>query len=207
MIDIDKVSELLNEFRDIINAIYGVYFDSSRGFFLLSKALIDEQKRAIQLLKKTNPELANLEYLDKQKSCYVRGDPNKPDSVLLQVSTQAEQKARNEYGGANHKFIANMCLVSIYQYWEDEYREKIEQALELKKNTIQSDTMGDIRWLRESIIHNKGVAKKKVEKNKVLKWFKEGDEIYIDRNMLEEMISEIYKAIAELQRKYCSRQI
>ena len=28
---------------------------------------IDEQKQAIKLLKKNNPELANLEYLDKQK--------------------------------------------------------------------------------------------------------------------------------------------
>ncbi|MHC4460641.1 MAG: hypothetical protein ACYS6W_03270 [Planctomycetota bacterium] len=203
MIDRDKALELLNEFGGIVNSIYGVYLDSMRGFCLLSETFIEEEKRAIKLLKINNPELANIEYLDKQKSYYGRGDPNKPGSVLLQVSTQAEQKARNEEGGANYKFIANMCLVSIYQYWEDEYRKKIEQALGLEENVVQSDIMGDIRWLRESIIHNKGVAKKKVEKSKVLKWFKKGAEIFIDRNMFEEMVGQIYMLIKEFSQKYC----
>lgn len=203
MTDIDKAKELLNEFGSIVNSIYGVYLDSTRGFYLLSKALIDEQKQAIQLLKKTNPELANLEHLDKQKSYYGRGDPNKPDSVFVQVSTQAEQKARNEDGGANYKFNANMCLVSLYQYWEDEYRGKIEQALGLEKNSVQADIMGDIRWLRESIIHNKAITSKKIRKCKVLKWFKKGDEIFIDKNMFEEMIYHIYKFIEEFSQKYC----
>jgi hypothetical protein len=57
--------------------------------------------------------------------------------------------------------------------------------------------------LRESIIHNKGVAKKEVEKCKVLKWFEKGDEITIDRNMFKEMVRQIYKDIGELQQKYC----
>lgn len=197
MIDRDKALELLNEFGGIVNSIYGVYFDTMRGFCLLSKALIKEEKWAIKLFEKTNPELANKEYLGKQKSYYVNGDPNKPGSDFLQVSTQVEQKARNEEGGANYKFIANMCLVSIYQYWEDEYRKKIEQALGLEENGVQSDIMGDIRWLRESIIHNKGGAKKEVEKCKVLKWFKKDDEITIDRNMFKEMVRQIYKFIKE----------
>ena len=59
-------------------------------------------------------------------------------------------------------FIANMCLVSLYQYWEDEFRGKIEQVLGLGENVAKADIMGDINWLRQSIIHNKAIASKKV---------------------------------------------
>lgn len=204
MTDRDKALELLNEFGGIVNSIYGVYFDSTRGFSLVKEQLIKGQETTIQMMKKTNPELVvNIEYLDKRKLIYGKGDPNKPESEILQVSTQGELKARNEKGGANYKFIANMCLVSIYQYWEDEYRKKIEEALGLEENVVQSDIMGDIRWLRESIIHNKAIASKKVRKCKVLKWFKKGAEITIDKDMFEEMVRQIYKFIVEFSQKYC----
>lgn len=207
MTDRDKALELLYEFCSVVDSIYGVYLDSTRGFHLVKEQQTKLQQQAVQMLKVTQPELADIESLGKKAMHYSRGDPNKPESVIVHTCSQAELKVRNEKGGANHKFIANMCLVSIYQYWEDEYRGKIEQALGLEKNIVQSDTMGDIRWLRESIIHNKGVAKKKVEKSKVLKWFKKGAEIFIDNKMFEEMVYQIYMAIAELQQKYCDATI
>lgn len=205
MTDTDKALEVLNEFGSIVNSIYGVYFDSTRGFSFVKEQLINSQLTTIQAMKKTNPELVvNIEYLDKRKIIYGKGDPSKPESKMLQISTQAELKARNEKGGANYKFIANMCLVSIYQYWEDEYRGKIEQALGLEENAVQSDIMGDINRLRQSIIHNKAIALKKVGKCKVLKWFKKGAEVSIDKDMFEEMVGQIYLFIKEFPQKYCA---
>lgn len=203
MTDINKALELLNEFGGIVNSIYGVYLDSTRGFYLVNKQHIKMQQQSLKMLKISKPDLANIKYLETRPMNYVKGDPNKPESVIVQASTQAEFKVRNEKGGTNYKFIANMCLVSIYQYWEDKYRKKIEQALGLEENAVKSDIMGDINWLRQSIIHKKAIASKKVEESKLLKWFKKGAEITIDKDMFEEMVSQIYKFIIEFSQKYC----
>jgi len=192
-----KALELFAEFYSVVDSIYGVYLDSTRGFHLVKEQQITAQKQALQMLKLTQPELVNIEYLDKRPTTYGRGDPNKPQHVKLHTCTQAELKGRNEEGGANQKFIANMCLVSIYQYWDDHYRKEIAVVLGKDKNDLQSDIMGDIRLLRRSIIHHEAVCKKDVEKCKLLNWFKKGDEIFIDKEKFEQVISHIYNYIIE----------
>lgn len=187
-----KALELLAEFYSVVESIYGVYLDSVRGFHLVKTEHIKTQQWAIEMLKKTNPKLANIEYLDRQRMIYGKENPNKIGSVELHQCSQAELKIRNEEGGANHKFIANMCLVSIYQYWEDHYRKEIASVLGKDKNDIQSDIMGDIRLLRLSIIHHGALCKKDVEKCHLLKWFKKGDEIFIDKMKFEQAIRYIY---------------
>ena len=63
-----------------------------------------------------------------------------------------------------------MSLISIYQYWEDYFRSKIANYLYLKdKSDLKSPIMGDVRRLRVSIIHHKGIALKDVERCEILK--------------------------------------
>jgi hypothetical protein len=202
MADYEKALELLSEFYQAVDSIYGVYLDSTRGFYLVKKEHVAEQRWTIKMFEKTNPELANIEHLDMVPAMYGKGDPNKPGSVILHTCSQGELKARNEEGGANHRFIANMCLVSIYQYWEDHYRKQIATVLEKEKNDVESDIMGDIRRLRKSIIHHKGVALNEVRNCKVLRQFNEGDKIFIDKNIFEQVIHEIYAYINGLAREW-----
>jgi len=199
MADYEKALELLSEFYQTVDSIYGVYLDSTRGFYLVHKQHVAEQRLTVKMLEKTNPELANIEHLDTVSAMYGKGDPNKPGSVILHTCSQGELKARNKEGGANHRFIANMCLVSIYQYWNDHYRKEIALALAQKKE--DSDIMGDIKRLRESIIHHKGVAVREVRNCKILRQFNEEDEIFIDKKMFEQVIHEICAYITGLAKK------
>jgi hypothetical protein len=48
--------------------------------------------------------------------------------------------------------------------------------------------MGDVRLLRHSIIHHRGVALKNVEACKLLKWFREGDAMILTPQHFEELI-------------------
>lgn len=48
--------------------------------------------------------------------------------------------------------------------------------------------MGDLRYLRTSIVHHKAIAKEEVENCKLLQWFKKGDKIYVNSKMFEEII-------------------
>lgn len=62
--------------------------------------------------------------------------------------------------------------------------------------------MGDIRLLRNSIIHHGGIALKNVENCELLKWYKEGDEIFIDAKKFEEILEHINVMIEKLDTSY-----
>lgn len=171
------------EFNDVLDDIYGIYLDSSRGFYLLREELIKTQQITS---KQTGMSIVDI---DNAKTYYGTGDPNKPNSYVLHESIQSELKKRNEKDGDNYAIIANLCIVQIYQYWEDHYREQIAKELELtSKNDLKSDIMGDLRYLRTSIVHHKAIAKEEVENCKLLQWFKKGDKIYVNSKMFEEII-------------------
>jgi hypothetical protein len=193
----DKTIALIDEFLRVVDLIYGVYLDSTKGFFLGLKQLIETQERSIEVNKDSTPELATIEYHDSLHFYYGKGEPGKPGSVILHKCTQGELKRRNEKGGDNYKFIGNMCLVSIYQYWEDHYRSAIAESLQLEKEEILISVMGDLRFFRRSIIHHKGIALAEVEKCELLKWFKTNDEVFIDESKMEDIIFHIQKGVVD----------
>lgn len=88
-----------------------------------------------------------------------------------------------------------MALVMIYSYW-DHFRAQIETARGLTKDALKSDVMGDIRRLRQSIIHHRGIA---TDNCKVLTWFTKGDEIFLNEQMFLQMISYVRAYLDELR--------
>ena len=88
-----------------------------------------------------------------------------------------------------------MALVSLYQYWEDHYRSQIAEIFNIKKNELIAPIMGDLRLVRISIVHHAGVALKDIEKCEILNWYKEGDEIFIDKIKFEEIVFQIKSLI------------
>lgn len=85
-----------------------------------------------------------------------------------------------------------MCVVWIYQSWEDHYREKIATALGCKKNDILCPVFGDLRKLRNAIIHNSGVSTSDLEKTEVLGPFKRGVPLYLNEKHLRNIVENIH---------------
>lgn len=187
----------LFEFEKIVDYIYGVYLDATTGFSLVRKQIEDQQKIVIQLFKITHPELANVQHLDNTAIIYGKGDPNTPEAIKLHRCTQLEYKDRNGESGSNFKFIGNMSLISLYQYWEDYYRSKVAKLFGIRKNELLAPIMGDLRRLRISIIHHAGDALKDVEQCEVLNWYKENDNIFIDKEKFEQIIFHVKNQINE----------
>jgi len=159
----------VNEFEEVVDHIYGVYLDATK--------------------------LASIDYLDSVDMIYGKGVPDNPDSILLHRCSQKEYKERNTDKGINYKFIGNMALVSLYQYWEDHYRAKVADQFGLRKNELLAPIMGDIRLIRISIVHHAGVALREIEACEVLSWYKEGDAIFIDKDKVQEIILHVKKLI------------
>ncbi|MBT3373971.1 MAG: hypothetical protein HN742_24420 [Lentisphaerae bacterium] len=100
-------------------------------------------------------------------------------------------KARNAPDGANFTTLGQLCLVSFYDFWNDYLRREYVvakgklEANETKKVVIKAalrqhashDLWGDIRHLRISVVHNRGIATSDVSGCRLIKWFLPGDPI------------------------------
>ena len=94
-----------------------------------------------------------------------------------------------------------MCLVWIYQLWEDKFRQQV--AMEIgynNKNQLELDIMGEIKKYRESIIHHKGQAKKEAVNNKILNWFKRDEIINIDKAKMKVIITATMNELKSLMK-------
>ncbi len=171
------------EFEEIVNMIVGVYTDATIGFDIY-------QSRLREIEPNSSPS-TRLSYGDT--------NPDSPGAKVEHSAPFAEVISRNTKAGNNFRFIGNMCLISIYQYWEDYYRNKIAELLGKEKNELKEPIMGDIRLLRISIIHHKAIALPTIEKCTLLKWYKEGDEIFITKKQFQEIIEHIRAYIKQLK--------
>lgn len=160
----------VQEFIKIVDDIYGVYLDSTYGF--------DTLRNNFAKIHDKRPE--------EKRIFYGKGNPNNKNSCTLHCCTQEEFLIRNEVNGRNYKIIANLCLVQIYQYWENHYRKEI--AKEICREKIEVDVMGDLRHFRNSIIHHGGIAIEDMRKCKILNWYQMGEDININKGKFEEIV-------------------
>ena len=186
---------VLDEFWQVVYDTYGTYCDASQAFYGWHKSLeanekeiLDRTESAIQ----TNPTLRDMPVIVESFSYgrYVSSSmkDKQKDMVLPQFSYE-EVKNRNSLGGQNHRYIGNMCVVTIYHYWEDHYRGKLAKEMNLEhKNCIFSELFGDIAALRRGIIHNGGKADNKIPRRVGKTWFQKEDEIIIDQHKFENLI-------------------
>jgi hypothetical protein len=200
--------DIIQDYKKTIDGIYGAYLDSVEGYSLVKKQIEQAQLNQIEINKELKNRNLNRHYNlsveDFDSSCIVYSDGDKDSDnyrILHYCCTQKEYKERNSHSGRNYRFVGNMCLISIFQYWEDYFRSKIAYSLSLKETKdLKSDIMGDVGKIRRSIIHHRGIALPDIEKCKILRWYKRGEEIFIDKEKLETIISEIYLYLNELKK-------
>lgn len=188
---------IIAEYFRLVNTIFGAYL-----------AITTSLNEVVQILERKQEESAEkgkitIEQLDKEFLLFGKIDPHKPSAYpepgdALHMCSQGGFKKKNGPDGDNQVMAANMCLVMIYTYWEDHYREKISQVIGLKdKNEVKIEIMGDVRILRNSIVHHGGyvISDKKF---KILTWFQPGDKININLDQFDEIKRQIEKGLSKL---------
>ena len=100
--------------------------------------------------------------------------------------------------GKNVHALGNQLVVSAYSYWEEYLRVEIgkakgvlpaeaqntEEAKKVLNREVVSDFWGDLRHLRNSIVHSQGIASEKMADCKIIKWFKPGQPILLNYEMM-----------------------
>ena len=170
-----------NELVAVVDEIFGVYLDATSGFtHLLAK--LNEILRA-----HPSPDTAFMRYGE--------GDPNSPEAKVLHAVPIGDLRKRLAEDADDYRHIANYCVVTLFQFWEEEFRPRLAQLRRISTSEIQSDEWGDLRILRNSIIHNKGIATSDVARMKVFPWFSSGVPISITKEQLKVLIETAKKAV------------
>lgn len=196
---------VLQEFNGRVDDAYGLFLDTTTAMEQWMIKFVETQNDLIARFGKNQNFPKTLDEMDKLSFHYGNDDPNSGAAVILHESTQGELKARNARGGSNDKSISRSLIISIYQLWEDNYRAALAKTVGTDKNDIVSDIFGDIRLMRNDIIHHQNITTDDIAKCKILKFFKSGDEIYLTSNQAKTMVQDIRKALDELSQKYLGR--
>ena len=196
MVDIAALQDRLLAFARVADELYGHYLDSTVGFLANERMIEESQRRPLAGV----PPGVNRDALS---FYYGNGDPNDPKSRVLHRTTQGAYRVRNAKGGANHVRASQLLLVLLYEYWESEHRSKVAMALGVDRDALKVPFIGDLRLLRQDVIHHQGVVRPEtVEKLAVLGGFTQNAAIALSGEQVEDLIVGLKAALDELAVKY-----
>ena len=190
-IDYQRLRQLSEEFTQVWNRLQALYLDAVAGFALVRGRVESDQAHARSHVQ--GSELDSEEFQDTRMFTYSEIFSEDFCTSRIHEATQGEVKARNAPGGANFITLGQLCLVSFHDFWNDYLRREYVIAKghldrnELCRSVVKArlrehashDLWGDIRRLRNSIVHNRGIANSDVAGCKLIRWFKPGDPILI----------------------------
>jgi hypothetical protein len=146
------IERVLREFIDTINHQVGVYMDALAGFEghytrVERQVFRGNKPGGTRVNEKGIPEVVWVSY----------EDPSKPDIVHNRIIRTNDYLQANAKGGSNEQQHSRAILVFLFTYWEDEIRPKLAAIRNVEVDDIKSDIMGDLRALRNAILHARGV--------------------------------------------------
>ncbi len=194
-----RLRELADEFTALWERLQTLYLDAAVGFMHVQAYVQNTQTEARQYAKGT--ALDSEAFQDTRIFDYQDLLPDGFVTSAIHRSTLGEAKARNREMGENFVLMAQLCIVSFYDFWNEylrrEYviakgkldrneqdKRKIDDAT---REHASDDIWGDLYYFRTSIVHKLGVATSDVAKCKIFKWFKPDDVLAFTPHHLREI--------------------
>ena len=198
-----RMHELWEEFGAHYDRLLAFYHDAVAGFVWFREKVTSDQE--IERARYRGAEFDTDEFWNGKRLAYDRIFGQDFIASGLHVGTVGEARVRNERDGSNFTTLANLCVIAFYDFWNDYLRREYCKAKgyhdgadeELRKHA-SFDLWGDIRHLRNSIVHNRGIATEKVGGCKLIKWFQPGDPISISPERMRAVFLALYKFRNEL---------
>jgi hypothetical protein len=189
--------ELFWEFSNYIEQLHTLYLDSLVGYSILHERLQEHQKSVRKFLGEH--QYATEEFQDTCAIIYKHLSNRDYTPVAMSpVMKQGDMKRRLIDDGQNTLLLGRQCVVSAYAHWEEYLRIEVGKALGVLRpdaranektrgilnQHVVSDFWGDMRYIRNSIVHANGVATDEVNKCRILKWFTTGERIDLPRERM-----------------------
>ncbi|HUZ72697.1 MAG TPA: hypothetical protein VMU87_06910 [Stellaceae bacterium] len=213
-VDYKRLHELSEEFTALWNRLQALYLDAAAGFMFVHANVEAYQKKARQYVE--GSELDSEAFQDTRRFDYTNILPDGFVTSAIHQSTQGEAKERNKSGGQNFIMMAQLCIVSFYDFWEEYLRREYavakgklareekddDRIKEAVRHHARHDIWGDLYYFRTSIVHKLGVANSDVARCRVFQWFKPDDEM----NFTPAQMREIFLALLAFRNELFSEQ-
>ncbi len=148
----DQFLEILYEWIEFLNQQIGMHVDACSAF---TKNRIVIERQVARISKASSIKIGANGQRVVMRSSYE--DPSMPDCIHQRIIAAEDYIAENATGGLHERQHAYGIIIFIYAFWDEEIRYKLARAKGVKKESIKSDIMGDLRHLRNAILHNKGI--------------------------------------------------
>lgn len=173
---------------DVINKQSGLFVDCLSGF---TQNKIEMERQVGGGIKQTGMRADKNGTPVMMFSTYE--DPNSPEVVHTRIDRVDNYIDSNSPNGYNEKQLIFALLVFIYTYWEDEIRPKLAEAADVDIKFIRCDIMGDLRCIRNCILHTKAVFVSEWHRKltKLKDNFTENENIHISSDLMHYILSQI----------------
>lgn len=164
---------------DSISAMTQELFDELAKEFWRTAGVMTFAQVAIKKLSDDIPWTVTKENPDPNLSLSPH-DPNDPKAVADASWRKSQIEGAAATDGWLQQWLTHAWLATMFARWEAHYRPAFADANGVEEKQVRSDVIGDIRNLRNDVIHHRGIAtKKNTGKCKVLTQFNEGDMILL----------------------------
>jgi hypothetical protein len=148
----EAYDDVIREYIDFVNRQVGVYMDALAGF-AGHQTRVERQVHRIM-----RPVNSGIDHNGQRVTvCASYEDPTKPDVILNHIIRASDYIAANSKSGSNAQQLSQAILIFLFTYWEYEIRPRLANYKNVESNEIYSDIMGDLRILRNVILHQKGI--------------------------------------------------
>ena len=145
----EEFDEVIHDYIDFVNEQVGMYMDALAGF-AGNSARVERQISRIQRASGKNVDIITWASYE---------DPKEPDIIHNRIIKTADYIAANSREGSNEQQHSCAIIVFLYTYWELETRPRLAKIKNVEINEIHSNIMGDLRQIRNAILHKKRILK------------------------------------------------
>lgn len=150
--DDNSADYIIREYIDFVNQQVGVYMDAIAGF---AGHYARVERQVCRVMRKNKSKKS-----DEQPVVWASyEDPSKPDIIHNRIIRSNDYMSSNSVDGSNTQQHSQAILVFLFTYWEDEIRPRLAKSINIAANEIKSDIMGDLRIIRNVILHSKGIIR------------------------------------------------
>lgn len=96
--------------------------------------------------------------------------------------------------------IARSFICAIYSLWDEFYRNNIAAENGCEQKKVMSGLMGDLRHIRNCIIHKKSIITNEQEKIKELDWILSRGKLIVTEEMFQILITQINNMTVVIKR-------
>lgn len=191
--------EHIKAYQDVIRKIYFTYQDAICGLELINSRI----QGFINEGMKANPRTVAVGGIEIRS---VDVENFTSENTWFLSRNNHEILAANKINGDSYITIGQMAICTLYNYWEDYYRERCAMALGYNKNDLKSKLFEDLGMLRNAITHNRGIATEKMKKMVNFKYFSKGDPIIINTQIFNEIVIALLEELERIKDDIVAKQ-